>query len=102
MSTYSCTLIYSLSSLSGGEEKLPGSLSSWEGEGEGNDGGKRRLVEGNKRGGRMETGEEEEEAGKRERGGKKKRGAGRRERLLVLGPLGDWFAVPGGGCLLTA
>lgn len=55
----------------------------------------------------METGEEEEEAGKRERGGKKKkRGAGRRERLLVLGPLGDWFAVPGGGmsphCLALA
>lgn len=47
----------------------------------------------------METGEEEE-AGKRERRGKK-HGAGRRERLLVLGPLGDWFAVPG-GCLLTA
>lgn len=67
---------------------MPGSLSSWEGEGEGNDGGKRRLVEGNKRGGRMETGEEEEEAGKRERGGKKKTWGRETRASVSAGALG--------------
>ncbi len=64
MSTYSCTLVYSLSSLSGGEERLPGSLSSWEGggDGEGNEGGKEEEWKGIMRD-RMKTGEEEEEGG---------------------------------------
>lgn len=60
MSTYSCTLVYSLSSLSGGEERLQGSLSSWEGggDGEGNEGGKEEQWKGITE--RMKTGEEEE------------------------------------------